>query len=428
MAAADPEQAEIAESVVEWLTAGNEDVVIGLAGVQRFVWYELPVKWLALAGRHREVLEAAADLFDRLGFDRYAAVCRAPVTVEVHDAYAESLQAGIDAYREAFRRSGIDPPDLDDFVWGDLVAREEAVAAGEVERALEEAMTEDKFTVGARGWKLAAAEVTAAVLDAPHSGLPGQTYRTTILTERLDSWIRIVEDRSPRLHALRSRYAKSLLHPIPVPADVAERIKPVAWFLDQIDLGANLTPAGYLPTSMVRDGCERFGWKLMWTDRSPRSESEVSELFELDDLLRGIGAVRPRKGALLLTAKGRRLREDPATAWRAIAADLSRDGWIKAVAEVFTLLLLDGERLDHELKEEATAALVEYGWRNEFGSPNAMTVASAWWETKLPLAALGGIVESGDWRSRTTQLTEFGAATLLEQIRAHATGPLRNPW
>ncbi len=427
MAADDSDAARLAESAAEWFTAGEGAGVVNLAGVQRFAWYELPLKWVGPPDQHRRVLDAAAELFDRLDLPHYAAVCRSPKTAEILDAYAISHHEGLKAFRAAHERSGVDPPDLEDFTWGDVMGLEEVAARATAERALEEAMTQGKLTPGASGWRAVAMVVTAAVLDSPHPALPGQTHRTAVLTERLDDWVRTMERSSPALHALRTRQVNRLLHPIPVPGDVAERIEPITWFLDGVDQGARLTQAGYLPTTMVREGWERFSWDLGWTDRPPRSETEVVQLHELHVLLRRLGAVRRRGRDLRLTRLGGRMGGDPEVAWRVSAAGLSDGEWPRAVAEVFTLLLLEGEQRDRKLKTQATTILGEAGWRSDGEPPDTTTVASAWSVTRRPLSVLGGVAGGGDRRSPITTLTGLGEATLLEQIRAEAAGPRSRP-
>lgn len=428
LAAVDPDLARTAESVAEWLTAGEGVEVIDLAGVQRFTWYELPVKWSGPPDLHERALDAAAQLFDRLGLPAYAAVCRSDKTAEIIEAYARSRAQGLRAFRQAYRRSGIDPPDLNDFAWGGVMGMEEAAARATAERALEQAMAPEQVKPGKSGWRSRSLEVTREVLDAPHPTAPGQTYRTAILTERLDDWLRRAESRSPTLHGLRSGIVKRLLQPLPLPAEAADRMTPVTWFLERVESGALLTQAGYLPTAMVREGWERFSWDLAWTDRPPRSETEVVQLHELHLLLRRVGAVRRRGKDLRLTPVGRRMRNDHEEAWRKVAGRLSDGGWPRAVAEVFTLLLLDGEQQDRELEARATAILTEMGWRADGEPPDTTTVGSAWWVTRRPLGVLGGVEGGGDWKSRVTRLTEFGEATLVEQIRVEATGPRSTPW
>lgn len=422
------DRALVVEALVEWLTGGEGPEMLHLAGVQRFAWYELPLKWLIPEDEHRIVLDVAGDLFERADMPLYAEVFRSPLTAEIHAAYRASDKAGYQAFLKAYKRSGVNPPDLNDFGWSQIMGFEEVAARDAVEHALEEAMASGRFTPGKRGWKTAAAEVTAAVVDAPHPDLPGQTRRTAILTERLDNWLRSAERHSPGLYALRSRHVKRLLHPIPAPLGFDERFEPVIWFLDRVDQGAVLTDADYLPTAMVREVSERYGWRMRFPDRPARSESELGELAELHELLRRVGAVRRRGKSLYVSSTGRAMREDPDTLWRTIAAGLSEAGFVRAVAEVYTLLLLDGPQLDDDLKSRALSVLGEYGWRTDGELPTDREVARAWWGTRWPLTVFGGLEHGGDWSSRTTRLTEFGETLLLEQIRVEATGPRSTRW
>jgi hypothetical protein len=427
MAAVDPDRASMAESIIESLTAGEGMERIDLASVQRFAWYELPLKWTAPDDLRQHILDVSCDLFDGLDMPRYADVFRSPATAKIYAAYRESSKDGFKAFRKAHQASGVDPPDLEDFEWGDMMGIEEAVALGNAERALEEAIVTGRMTPGSRGWKTTAAQVTATALDSSHRELLGQTHRTAILTERLGSWLRSAERHSPQLHALRTQATKRLLAPIPVPPDAAERLEPVVWMLDWVDRGVTLTQAGYLPTAMVRESWERFEWNLRWTDRAPKSESELGELHELHSLLRRVGAVRTKGNGLRLTIKGRRMGSDPEFAWRTLAVGLSDGIWPRAVAEVYTLLLLDGEQSTDHLQDRATDILVEAGWSTEDGPPDRWAVLGTWSSTRWPLEALGGVTPTDGFIARTTGLTEFGQATLLEQIRAEATGPRSRP-
>jgi hypothetical protein len=352
-------------------------------------------------------------------------VCRSPLTSSIHEAYAESTQAGMAAFTKAYRESGIDPPDLEDFAWGDVMGSDEAVARHDAERALEHAIASGRFVPGRRGWRTAAAEVTAAVLDEPDE--VGQTRRHAVLTERLDHWLWAAERHSPELHALRARYANLLLHPRPLPADAAERLEPVMWFLDAVEPGAQLTAAGWLPTSLVRAAWERFDWDRDWIGAPPRSESDFGQLFELDRLLQRVRAIHARAKVVRPTAIGARMRQDLEFAWRTVAAGLSEPAWAKAVAEAYALLLMEGERFDEDLEGRVLRIMADMGWRHGDEPPGESAVMSAWYATRRPLRVLAGVEEIGDWRHRRTRLTAFGRATLLEQIRADATEPRSAP-
>ena len=141
----DPELGRLAEGIVDWLTSGEGEETIDLAGVQRFAWYELPMKWMESTEEHKRTLEAAAVLFDRLEMPRYAEVCSSEETAAILDAYEESIDRGKQMFRRACRRSGIDPPDLDDFEWSAVMGMEEATALGNAERALERATADGRL-------------------------------------------------------------------------------------------------------------------------------------------------------------------------------------------------------------------------------------------------------------------------------------------
>ena len=420
--AVDPSLGPAAEVIGQWVEAAGGLDEIALATVERLVWYELPYKWTGPPEEVAEIVRVAGLVLERVGETRYAEVCRSERTRVILDAYATSSDDGFAAFEKAFRASGIDPPDLDDFAWGEMMGMEEVEAARLTSWALEAAMLAGRFVPGRSGWKTAAREVTAEALDAARPELLGQTYRDVILTERIEHWLHRSEG-NRKLHALRSHNANRLLHPIPPPADASERLEPIRWFLEAADADVRLTAAGYLPTAMVRAAADHFDWNLGWTDRPPRGQAELEPLMEIDGLLRRIGAVRRRGKELKLTARGRRMLADEAVAWREVAADLSEAGWLRAVAEVVTYLLVDGERLETEMEVVAAAVLGEAGWRMGEERPSSDGVSYAWWVTQRTLRVLGGIVVRGAWEERALRLTDFGEATLFEQIRVTATGP-----
>ena len=88
-----------------------------------------------------------------------------------------------------------------------------------------------------------------------------------------------------------------------------------------------------------------------------------------------------------------------------------------------TYLLADGERLETEMEVVAAAILSDSGWRMGEERPGSDAVSYVWWLTQRTLQVLGGIVTRGGWQARTLRLTDFGKATLFEQIRVMATGP-----
>ncbi len=420
MKRADPERAEDAGSVIDALTAGEGPELIDLACVLRFAWYVLPMKWMGPPGWHAQVLDAAAELFERVGATRYAEVFLSRTTAEIHAAYEESTEAGHAAFSAAYERSGVDPQPLEGYSWSDFMGSEEASALTAVERALERAMDEGRFIPGTRGWKTTARAVTAAALDAEHPHLPGQTWRTAVLTERLYDWLGFIERRNPALHTLRACHVNKLINPIEPPDNLADHLAPVTWFLERIGQGARLTSAGYLPTDMVRHSFTAFGWDEYWIGAPPRSESDLGELFELHDLMRRIGALRKHRDEIRLTKSGRAMISDPEAAWHKIAANLCPYPYSAAVAEVYTYLLLDGESARDLILNTVQAVLDRSGWHRDGEPPGRWDVYGAWAAAARQLRALGGFTGG---RLDFSSLTPFGEATLLETIRHTATAP-----
>jgi hypothetical protein len=423
----DPDAAMLAEGMCEWVAGELGIDGFSLSRVQRFAWYDLSVKWMIPDAERWEVLEAGATLFDALELDRYASVVRSSQTANILTAHERSPAEGLKAFQKAFEASGIDPPDLEDLVWGDVSAPEENAAQRAISRALEEAMDNGSMTPGSRGWRATARAITTDVLDSDHPDIPGQSWRSVILTERIENSIRTLEDRSPELHAMLSDTVNRLLSPIPPPPDLDRHLSLVMWFLDYVGDGVKMTGAGFLPTAMVRDGVDRFGWDKGWSDDPPKKESDSMELGTLHQMLLDAGAVRHRKEFARRTTVGSRMLKDPEYAWRTIAGSLTPYPWLAAVAQVYTLLLLSGEDDDDALCDRAHTILVDYGFRAGDELPDRWDVYSAWVHVRRPLEALDGLSETDRYPSSKIVLNPFGEAMLLERLRLDITGPMRHP-
>jgi len=427
MAKDDADTATLAGGMYDWITGEDGVEAITLANVQRFAWYDVSVKWLIEDSQRWDVLAAGATLFDMLGLDRYASVLRSPQTAEILAAHERSHDEGLRAFKRAFKASGINPPDVDDFEWGDKSAIEEADAHDVIMRSLERAMDDGSMVPGSRGWRTTAKAITTEVLDAPHPEIPGQSWRSVILTERVHSSLRVLEGHSPELHTMMSSTVNRLLAPIPPPPDLELHLAPTTWFLDYVGESIKMTGAGFLPTALVRDAANRFAWDKGWSSDPPKKESDSQELMTLHQLLLDTGAVRHHKGAIVRTTTGTRMLQDPGYAWRTITASLTPYRWLASVTQIYTLLLLEGESDDDILWSRALPILIELGYRAGDEPPNEWAVRSAWRHVSHPLEILGGFSDAARYPSRTYKLTPFGEATLLERLRVDVTGPLRYP-
>ena len=252
IAARDPEVAREAGDVYESLTWGEGPGVLSQAGLQHWLWYVVPTKYITdEVGYMGQLAGAAAALLDELGLHAYAAICRSPETAAVHAAFDRSDSEGISALRKAMQRSGIDPPDLADFEWSSVMGPEEASARSAVQDALERVIAAGEFAVGGRGWRSAQGAVATAALDGDHPVLPGQSWRTAVITERLERWIAAVEGRSEQLSAARARVANRLLHRVEPPAGAQESLGPVLWLLERFGDEQTLD-SGWLSQAGVR--------------------------------------------------------------------------------------------------------------------------------------------------------------------------------
>jgi hypothetical protein len=90
-----------AEAALGSLTWGEGLETITLHGLQRFLWYELPRKWIIDLDGKRHIAIALGRLLELTGLPRYAVVCRSAETTELLAAYDRSSRDGFAAFRRA---------------------------------------------------------------------------------------------------------------------------------------------------------------------------------------------------------------------------------------------------------------------------------------------------------------------------------------
>ena len=432
----DAELAREAADVFESLTWGEGPQALRQAGVQDWLWYVVPTKYFTdEVGYMIRLAGAAAVLFDELGLHRYAEICRSDTTRGVHAAFDESDAAGRTAMRKAMKASGLEPPDLDDFEWGEVMGLAESTARSAVEDALETAIASGWLVVGGRGWRRRQAEITATTLDGDHPVEPGQSWRTTVITERIQHWVDAAERRCPQLGRVRGRTAKRLLHPVDPPPDVVSMLQPITWFLSSFGESQPLTQAGYLSPTVVRRLHAEAPWDDPFAmDRPPRTEIDAPIVYRVRSWLQGAGALRKHNKALRRTKRGAAAAGDAVEAWKLLISNLADQAWNQFVVETSGLVMLDraGTIGTGELFAEVAELAAEMGWAaTEHGSqrpPDQHQVSRAFHGVSPILEMCGVVVESGEWRDRRVELTAGGAATMLAAIRASAAGPRSAPW
>jgi hypothetical protein len=398
LAAEDPAAASTAAAALGWLTAGGGTARLTQERLQRFLWYDLPLKWSAEPPARRTVASALARVLDLLQLPRYAELCRSEATSNVFAAYEESPEKGLAAYRQANLDSGIYPLDLPEIKWGAIMGVEEAKALSSVQEFLELAIAAGDLVPGARGWKARQAKLVRSFLNAPNFQLGGQTPLSVTLTERIQMWLRI--EPSETRHRLLSALANRLLHPIELPEGVTDPFPPLTLLLRQL--------AGGTPTA-----------------------DDLGEYDVLRQMAKQLGLARRRGGQLLITARGKDLLENPESSWRMVPAGLlSGNALSRLAGEVLLALLVDAETVPYsQVVETAGRSAEEANYRDVATGlpPGEPTINRALHETIHPCRALGMLSSDGDEGSKIG-LTAAGKATALEALRARATGPGSAPW
>ena len=438
LAARDGDLARSADDAFGMLTWGEGPGVLRQAGVQNWLWYVVPTKVLTdEAGYMGRLAGAAAALFDELGLHGYATVCRSSTTAEVHAAFGRGDADGRRALRRALEQSGVEPPDLADFAWSSIMGDEEASALSAVEDALERAITAGDVVVGGRGWRAVQAAAAEAALDGDHPELPGQSWRTAVLTERLEHWINAARRRSPRLGSARAAVANRLLNPVDPPSGAAAAVGPLMWFLDRHGDEQPLTQAGYLKPAFVKslEAGRRWDPKLP-PGYQVRNEGDDIVGLSLREWLQQAGALRKRKSKLVRTTAGAAMATDPDQAWNVLTSHLVPPGWAGFVAEAALLNLLStaGRSVrtaswDSVLEFVASAG-AEMGWATSGGgerhAPSVGDVSRELFGLCRVWEVCGLVAFEGSYPDRRIVLSEEGEGAAFSYLRHTAAGPRKS--
>jgi hypothetical protein len=192
-----------AEAALGSLTWDEGLQAITQHGLQTFLWYELPRKWLTDLEGKLHIAASLGRLLELVGLPRYAAICRGPETAAVLQAYERSSREGFRVFRRAQERSGVEPPDLPRsplwFTWGPGMGEREAGAFFSVAAALELAVAGGELRPGARGWRAAQQAVARRHLTARRPELDGRSWLEVVAAERVGEWARSRGEARPAL-------------------------------------------------------------------------------------------------------------------------------------------------------------------------------------------------------------------------------------
>ncbi|MDY7104858.1 MAG: hypothetical protein S0880_27040 [Actinomycetota bacterium] len=427
LSADEPQTGQIARFAWDSLTAGEGPSAITRARLQRWLWGFVPKRWAGRPDAWSAAATACAALFDALDEPAYAEICRSDTTRAIHRAWRRSNRAGRTAMARAMTSSRTEPPPVDGLQWGTVFGSWEAGARKAVERELESAIDGGRLVPGRRNALDVARSVCADVVDAPHPEAIGQSWRSLIVTERVDAWAgshhATAAQRRRRVDA-----APHLLTPPDPPhgAELAENLEPLRWLAERCRGGVRLTATHRLPPAVAAEAAARFGWGP--AGRPPRREDEVGQLGEVRETARRLGICRRTGETLLTTATGRRLLDDPTSHWSRWTATLGgREPAEQGVAEVLALAVLEagpGEGVD--LLEALSRPCDGHGERaiDPVRDRAAIRASVERWRVWRLLDESAPISERG-WRvvRPASTLTGVGAAALVSWLHQQATRP-----
>ncbi len=418
-----------AEGALDSLTGGEGVAHLSQIGLQEFLWYRLPMKFLTDDAHKRRIAAALGRLMELLELPRYAALCLSAQTARILAAHEDDQDhRGRAAMRAAMRSSGVEPVDVDELAWGSVAGMAEASAYYQVALALELAIAAGEFTPGARGWKAAQQRfIRQQLLRAPEAA-DGGCLLDEVLEERIQAWLTArgaarQETVRPLGHRLRA--------PSVLPPDLSRCVAPVRWLLDQAAGGLALTATHRLKPATVTAMVHAFDWDDGVGVR--RLEGDFREVVATRDLAECSGVVRRRKLQLLLTPTGRRLTGDDPALWRRLCTALvAAEPYDAAVQELALALMLQREDLSRaQLAAPIHDAMTGEGWHSKDGRPPdehhvGWALVDFHWRLEA-LRLLEHDATKPRWQD-SWRLTPAGAVAAIEALRARATRPRSSLW
>jgi hypothetical protein len=419
-----PASADLARAAVgRILPDGAALTDLSQAELQEFLWHQLPLKWLAETRELHEIAWSLADLFAAAGLERYAALCRAPLTHRLVDAWQDNdPEPARKAMTVAVRASGVDPPDTLLMRWGSVRGAAEQSARLRVSQALEQAIDAGELVPGERGWKQLASRITEVSLMLPRLDLRGGTLLQAVCRERGESWA--AEHPAVRQELL-TQMLPLLASEVAVPAGAGASLMPLRWLLERVGDGVILTQAGWLPKALVLEANETFRWFDLF-GVTVRTETDLPELGTLSELARRTRLITKKGRKVFLSAMGRQALGDPNLLWRIVVADIFSAGTYEGegAALAAATLVRANMQVPYPRVEATVGAGLLGRWRTLSGERiEEWSSVDATHEFGLLADVFGWIEQDDDGRYRTWTLTTPGREAALLGLQLQARTP-----
>jgi hypothetical protein len=420
----DPVSAGLARAAVgRMLPEGAALTLLSQGELQEFLWHQLPLKWPAETRELHEIAWSLADLFTAAGLERYAALCRSPLTHRLVDAWQDDDHGPArKAMKEAIKASGVNPPETPLMRWGSVLGAAEQSARRRVSQALEQAVDSGDLVPGERGWKQLAARITEVSLVMPRLDLHGATLFQAVCQERGGIW---AAGYPAVRQELFTQVLPLLTYDVAVPVGAGACLMPLRWLLERVGDGVILTQAGWLPKALVLEANDTFGWFDLF-GVSVRTETDLPELGILNELARRTRLITKKGRKVFLSATGRRALCDPNLLWRVVVADIFSAGTYEgegAALAVATLIRANMQVPYPKVEATVGAGLVGR-WRTVSGETlEEWSGLDATHEFGLLADVFGWIEQEDDGQNRAWTLTSPGREAALLGLQLQARTP-----
>ncbi len=385
--------------------------------VQQMVWSTLPQAHRSPGGDGafddlHATCDSFAELLDLLGHTAYAEVCRAEATHRILDA-APDEERYRELVAEAWRSSGVQPPDTPILTWLDQGGPVESALHAAAGRLLEEAVDAGTLPADGSGAAMRVGLVMRLLTSPETEG--EDTWFGKLLDERLADWTTGLGSQTRRelMVRLRPEIRRA-------PDSDGEELPALSYLLSACrGPGARLTGSGYLPTTLVSSliGVMPTCAELATAGRSESQWPPVKLLRELSTDFR----LTVRNGTRLrLTDQGTAVVDDVdsllmTVGERLVSLERTALGVVQEV--VFAALLLEERMAPSRIFEKVAYVLAEEGWSStdgtDFGPTHAAEVGGWFLRRLRVLDAL-----DADWTARRVGLTPAGRAIARWGLRA----------
>lgn len=208
--------------------------------------------------------------------------------------------------------------------------------------------------------------------------------------------------------------------PIDIDAETAaQMVAPYTWLLNRVGVeGLKLTSAGYMPPVHVEAAFTELGLGDEWIGKGNR-EDMTPPVLTLRDTAQALGLLRKYKGSLVLTPRGRTVRQDPLALWWHLAEQLpatSKDPYANQ-AGLITLAALAAQSTD-SVNRTVADLLTAIGWQASDRGPVTPSMAiEATWDTSVVLHRIGALVDERGMYGRSDIPTPHGAIFARAALR-----------